>query len=123
MGIITNERVERLTGGLMTGSLSDSDDSYTYKNQNYYYDFYALPVDSSINPGDTINITLTSDEFDPLLMLLNSEGEVVDYNYSPMDTTSSQLTFDVLSGEPFFLSVETFNPNSTGDYQLEIEMI
>ncbi len=126
-GIITNEAVDTLLPGTINGSLSnsddDSDDTYIYDDESYSYDFYALPVDSDIDPGDIINITLTSQTFAPLLMILNSDGtQVLEFNASTDRTTSTINSF-VVPEEPFFLSVETLESNSIGDYNLTVEVI
>ena len=126
IGIITNEEVDSLaptSDTPLVGKLDNSDDSYTYKDKKYYYDFYALPVDSTIGSGDTIEITLTSDNFEPMLMLLNSQGDVIEHNHgSTEESTTAKLSY-LVESESFFVSIETMNANTIGDYQLEVNVI
>ncbi|WP_019505776.1 hypothetical protein [Pleurocapsa sp. PCC 7319] len=103
----------------VTGSLSDTDNSYISDNETYYYDFYSFPVETVIEPGDIVTINISSSEFDPLLMILDSKGNVLEFDADGDD----ELTFGVGSGEPFFVSVESRNPNETGNYSLAIETV
>ena len=77
-GIIANPEVAALsdTGDTpLTAEIAETDDSYLFQGETYFYDFFALPVDSPINTGDIVNLTLTSEDFDPILMILDSEGK------------------------------------------------
>ena len=82
-GVITNNEVDTLIPtedeGL-TASLNDTDDTYIYQSETYYYDFFALPADSSLDAGDIVTVSLSSDDFDPILMILDAEGNVLEYN-------------------------------------------
>ena len=103
------------------GDLSDRDNSYIFKSDEYFYDLYS--IDGNVfETGDITNITLTSEDFDSLLFVLDSRGNVLDVDTNTSDN-SSQLSFIVGSGEPLFVAVESIEDGATGDYNLDVERI
>ena len=126
MGIIQNQLVNTLEptlDGASIGNLDNTDDFYTHNGQNYYYDFYAVPYDSLMDSGDTVQVTVSSDDFDPMLMVLDGSGNVVEVNNnSSVSSTTAELTYEVGS-EPFFVSVESMNADTFGEYQLDVEIM
>ena len=101
----------------VNASLSDTDNSYIFNEERYFYDFYSLPIEGEIEPGDIVQITASSDDFDPLLFVLDSRGEVLEFD------NDAELIFGVGSGEPLFISVESREPDKEGDYELSVETV
>ncbi|MBE9170304.1 hypothetical protein IQ238_23220 [Pleurocapsales cyanobacterium LEGE 06147] len=104
---------------LANPALTTDDNSYIFKNQTYYYDFYSIQKDliQGLAPGDTVNIKFSSDAFEPMLFVLDSRGDVINSD------RSGNFTFEVSSDEPFFISVESQSANATGSYDLSVEII
>ena len=103
------------------GDLSDRDNSYIFKGDEYFYDLYS--IDGNVfGTGDIANITLTSEDFNSLLFVLDSRGNVLDVDTNTSDN-SSQLSFIVGSGEPLFVAVESIEDEATGDYNLNVERV
>ena len=101
--------------------LSSEDDSYTYNDNKYFYDLYSLDK-SVFNSGDIANVTLTSEDFNPLLFVLDSRGNVVEFDDNASDN-SSELAFMVGSGEPLFIAVESQNSRGSGGYDLTFDKV
>jgi hypothetical protein len=108
---------------LANAALTTGDNSYIFQNEKVFYDFYSLPVGNQIDSGDIVNITVSSSDFDPLLMVLDSKGNVLKFDNDGGGGTNAELTFGVGSGEPLFVSVESRNPNETGNYNLSTKTV
>ncbi len=108
---------------LANAALTTDDNSYIFQNEKVFYDFYSLPVENQIDSGDIVNITVSSSDFDPLLMVLDSKGNVLKFDNDGGGGTDAELTFGVGSGEPLFVSVESRNPNETGNYNLSTKTV
>ena len=103
------------------GDLDSRDNSYIYDDDRYFYDLYSLDQ-SVFNSGDIANVTLTSNDFNPLLFVLDSRGNVVEFDDNASDD-SSELAFVVGSGEPLFIAVESQNSRGSGDYDLTFNRV
>ena len=108
--------------GDISSSLSDEDRSYIHEDETFFYDFYSLPIENEIEPGDIVKLDISSSDFEPILFVLDSKGNVLDYE-SAEGETSTELTIGVGSGEPLFVSVESRDSNETGDYTLSVETV
>lgn len=113
------ETIEIVTSGIdIEDALSTTDNSYIFNDGTYYYDFYSIEdLTRDLEPGDLVDIDLSSGAFDPLLFVLDSRGDVIEV------TENAELTFVVGSGEPFFLSVESRDVNAIGSYNLSVNVI
>ena len=113
------ETIEIVTSGIdIEDALSTTDNSYIFNDGTYYYDFYSIEdLTRDLEPGDLVDINLSSGAFDPLLFVLDSRGDVIEV------TEDAELTFVVGSGEPFFLSVESRDVNAIGSYNLSVNVI
>ena len=95
--------------GVTNEQLDNNDNSYIFNNEEYYYDFYSL---EGANPGEQIEINLTASDFNSVLFVLDSRGNVLE------SETDGNLTFNATE-EPFFISVESSGANQTGNYSLD----
>ena len=103
-----------------TGNLEDSDLSYTSNGQEYFYDLYSLDSETYVE-GDTVEITLSSSEFNPSIFLLDSKGNVLEFEDDTDDASTdffTALSFTVPDNEPLFISVEGSNADAVGFYGL-----
>lgn len=113
------ETIEIVLSGIdIEDELTTTDNSYIFNDQTYYYDFYSITdLIRDLEPGDLVDINLSSVGFDPLLFVLDSRGDVIEV------TENADLTFVVGSGEPLFLSVESRDANTIGSYNLSVNVI
>ena len=106
------------SGTDISGDITNQDNSYIFNRERYYYDFYSIDdVVDDLESGDLVDINVDADGFDPLLFVLDSEGNVIE------DSEDGNLTFVVGSGEPFSLSVESQAANDTGSYTLDVDIL
>ncbi len=76
-----------------------------------------LLVDST--PGEVIQLTLVSDEFNAYLQLINSDtGEVITENDYDYDDINSQLYFIPEENVNYLVRVTSYSPAETGNYTL-----
>lgn len=108
-GIIIGEPVE--------GRLTTNDESLA----GAYVDFYSLRLS---DPGD-LRITLASTELDPLLLVLDDQGDVQDQAFDPFGEPAGTLEIAVLDSifPPgcHILGASAWRPGATGAYILTVE--
>ncbi|MBW4653740.1 MAG: PPC domain-containing protein [Kaiparowitsia implicata GSE-PSE-MK54-09C] len=71
--------------------------------------------------GQAVSITLESNDFDTILMLINSKGERVAFNddISPTNT-NSRIDIALPATERYMLLVTSFELEGQGDYRLAV---
>jgi hypothetical protein len=114
-------------------NLTGEDDSYCCDGSNenkYYYDRLdelSPSTISNLEEGDSIEATLISKSFDPVLFLLNQNtGEVIDVEYNATSITIGADTFQSVdlsytvpnNTDNYVLSVESASANQQGEYFL-----
>ncbi|MEL6494237.1 MAG: hypothetical protein AAFQ41_03830 [Cyanobacteria bacterium J06623_7] len=108
------------TGNGTDGSLSEEDSSYSFNGGEYFYDFYSLNP-NIYDSGDIANISLISNDFSPALFVLDSRGNVLDFAFDDDDDGNSAIAFQVGTGEPIFIAVESATAGAVGDYNILFE--
>ena len=103
-------------------SLNREDDSHVFRDREYYYDFYALDP-TVFNPGSINIVSLTSEDFSPAITLLDSQGNILDFQRSVGRQNNIELAFFVGSGEPLFISAESRAAEQIGDYTLSVNRL
>lgn len=107
----------------INGSLDNDDKFYIFNDERFFYDLYSLALDD-FGSGDGFAIRLTSEDFDPLLFILDSKGNVLQSNNDLIDgNNTAALAFVVGSGEPLFVAVESAQAQEVGDYNLELNVV
>jgi hypothetical protein len=116
------------------GDLTGQDDSYCCDgshNNKYYYDRLdelSLEGGTDVVAGDTIEVSLFSKSFDPVLFLLNRDtGAVIDVEYSSAPVTIGADTYQVVNmnfivpsnTDNYVVSVESASANQQGEYFLQ----
>ncbi|MEB3219772.1 MAG: hypothetical protein VKN72_26535 [Nostocales cyanobacterium 94392] len=104
----------------ISGELSNSDRFYCCNNneQRFYYDEYNFSSSSLQDLiGQRIKLELQSDDFDPVIMLLNADTrQVIGTAYNPNDSNNAQLEVTIEAGVNYLVSVESASPGATGSY-------
>ena len=74
--------------------------------------------------GDRIEIDLTSDNFDTVVILLNAEGKSIGKNDDGIDGTSNSLLFTKIkdSGN-YIIRVQGFGETSSGEFKLKVSRL
>ena len=104
-------------------SLESTDNSYTFNGEEYFYDFYSLDS-GTFSEGDTVEFTLNSSTFSTALFLLDSRGNVLEFENDADGVNDvsggsfTNLSVTIPSNEPLFLSVESSDAGAVGDYFL-----
>ena len=97
-----------------TDSLSETDENNFFDISRYYQ------LDG-VAPGDLVTVTLTSENFDTYLYLIDADSEFyLDSDDDSPDTTRSQLSFAAQSGISYWIEVTSFSGIDTGSFELEI---
>lgn len=107
---VLSELVLDTNGALETGDL------VTFQDGSLY-DEYSIEGEE----GQSLLITLESDEFDPYLVLLNHTGTILAVNddVTPENTDSS-LFFTLPDDDEYWVVASSFKRNSRGQYRLTI---
>ncbi len=78
---------------------------------------YAIQLGS----GDQLAIDLTSEVFDPVVILLNAEGKSIGKNDDGPDGTSNSLLFvRVKDSGNYVIRVQGFGETSSGEFKLKV---
>ncbi|NBD18898.1 MAG: hypothetical protein GVY04_23005 [Cyanobacteria bacterium] len=103
------------------------------EDEKYYFDdideILGQPIAAGnfgLNLGDTVEVGVVSNDFNPVIFLLNNEtGEVIDSATPSQEQEIGDITyqvtfldFDIQDGISYGLSVETETPGETGDYAI-----
>ena len=102
--------------GTVQGVLSENDlDTY-----GYYTVYYEL---SGLTPGEQVNVSFISDDFEPYLSLIDAEAEVYldAYDYSG-DNYNSELSFTVEEGRRYVLEATSYDGSETGDFSIDVSV-
>ena len=101
-------------GDAVTGVLEESDAESRNRSESRA-DCYTF----SGTAGDRVDISLTSDDFDTYLYLLNADGDVVADDDDGGDGVNSRITsLELPSTETFVIEATSFSGSSTGNYTL-----
>jgi Bacterial pre-peptidase C-terminal domain len=74
--------------------------------------------------GDNIAIDLSSEAFDPVVILLNSEGKNIGKNDDGPDGTSNSLLFTrIKNSGTYVIRVQGFGETSSGEFKLKISQL
>lgn len=74
--------------------------------------------------GDRIEIELTSESFDTVVILLNAEGKSVGKNDDSGDGTSNSLLFSKIKKPgTYIIRVQAFGATSSGEFKLKISRL
>lgn len=133
-GIDNSYFIDSKTVPVLAGQINTDDPFYCCNNNEdakYYYDELNNPSiragENGISVGDRVSIELSSDDFVPIIFLLNDDtGAVIDLTttHSPSGSlNTTNLNFTVENNINYSLSIETASPGEIGDYLLEIDII
>lgn len=108
-------------GGVISGALSTSDDFDDLFDGEYYKRDYRLVLPPGF--AGVVSITLTSQDFDPYLVLLDAlTGELVDQtDFMDEGSGNSQLVLDASINSNILIRVTTFEERETGAFTLTAE--
>ena len=74
--------------------------------------------------GDRVEIDLTSDNFDTVIILLNAEGKSIGKNDDGIDGTSNSLLFtEIKDSGNYIIRVQGFGETSSGDFRLKVSKL
>jgi Bacterial pre-peptidase C-terminal domain len=74
--------------------------------------------------GDNIAIDLTSEAFDPVVILLNAEGKNIAKNDDGSDGTSNSLLFTrIKKSGTYVIRVQGFGETSSGEFKLKVSKL
>lgn len=80
--------------------------------------YYAL---EGINPGDEVTVTLSSDEFDTYLYIIDASSETYLFeNDDNPDTSTSEIVFTAEEGVTYWVEVASFGGFGGGTYELSV---
>ena len=101
------------------GSLTEDEmDSY-----GFITEFYALSLGDA-QVGDTVNVNLSSTDFDAYLSLIDANTETyIAENDDMGDSLDSGFSFVVEEGGNYWLEVTSLDGTETGDYTLSTELV
>ena len=98
-----------------SGELRSGDDTL---DSGEYFDVYTVAVEV----GDVVSADLSSEDFDPYLILESGDELQVDNDdCTPDDLTRSCAEITAVESGTVRVLVTSFEPGETGDYTLEIE--
>ncbi|MDJ0732842.1 MAG: hypothetical protein QNJ47_01955 [Nostocaceae cyanobacterium] len=107
---------------VIAGDLSSSDPLYCCNNNNqpFYYDEYSVDLNQlGFQVGDTVKVELDSNDFDPVIMILNADTrEVIGAGFNPNNANKAEFVRTIEAGVNYLISVENALPGQTGSYTL-----
>jgi Bacterial pre-peptidase C-terminal domain len=78
----------------------------------------------SLKAGDRIAIELSSESFDPIVMLMNAEGKTLGKNDDGPDGTSNSLLFTkIKDAGTYVIRVQGFGETSSGEFKLKVSKL
>ena len=101
------------TGQTIAGDISDTDCQFV---PGFFADSWQL----SLAADATVQIDLTSDEFDPVLLVTTAVGQWLSFNDDAGGTLNSQLILTLPAGE-YFIVAATYSAGATGSYVLAVQ--
>ncbi len=90
--------------GIASATLTDATAEYTVK----------------LSAGEGIQASVSSDDFDTKIALLDAEGTEVASDDDGGEGTNSQLYFEPVADGPYTIRVTSFSSTVTGDYELRV---
>ncbi len=102
----------------MEGWLTEGD--ARERDRGSFYDLWTLRG----NAGETVRITMQSDEFDTYLYfgrMVDGRWEVLETNDDGEDTTDSELTFTLPETGEYHIHASAFVERGSGPYTLRVE--
>lgn len=74
--------------------------------------------------GDQLAIDLTSDAFDPVVMLMNAESKTIGKNDDGPDGSSNSLLFTrIKDSGKYIIRVQGFGETSSGEFKLKVSRL
>ena len=97
-------------------SVTATDEVVTTEENSQTY--YAL---EGINAGDDVTVTLTSDEFDTYLYIIDADSNTYLFeNDDNPDTSTSEIVFTAEEGVTYWVEVASFGGFGSGTYNLSV---
>lgn len=85
---------------------------------------FARDYSIQLMAGDRIAIELTSESFDPIVILLNAEGKTIGKNDDGPDGTSNSLLFTkIKDAGTYVIRVQGFGETSSGEFKLKVSKL
>lgn len=110
---------ETLSLGQEISRRLDSTDSLVQDGQSRYYDAFSL---TNFSSGEFIELSLTSNEFDPLIQVFDlNRGVLIDLVDDNAFSLNSQLGFYAEANNDYLVQVTSFSSATEGSYQLSAE--
>ena len=104
-----------------SGELTESSDSWIFRYDNYYYDSedFTVPEDGSYR------VEVIYAEFDSILLLMEGiKGSEPEMKIGEDDDSGvdflSRIDIELDSSKAYFFNIETYDPNTTGEWMVEI---
>ena len=94
-----------------TGTLAPGDETLTTGEYSDRYEFTA-------GPGEAVSIDLTSNDFDPYLIVQTPDGEQLDNDDYQGSLSRSHIDATAANGGTYMVQVTSFAPGETGAYSL-----
>jgi RHS repeat-associated protein len=105
----------------LSGSLATTNAYCTLAGPGWYSSRYVYTATNS-DVGQFVSVTATSSDFDTVLLLENSSGNLLDWNLDPEDRPSvSQITFRVPGAGAYIFEVTSYWPEDTGDFTVHLD--
>ena len=98
----------------LSGVLADDDQRLT--DDQTLFDVHRFEA----RRGDTINVSLTSEDFDTYLFLLNPRGDVVAFDDDSGEDANSIIDYRATSSGQYVVIANAYAAGSGGDYVLTI---
>ena len=108
---------EKQSGAILAESGELSAGDFVLEVDNSLYDVYEF----SGQQGQTVVISMTSDDFDTYLGLLGPDGSVVAENDDSNGTTDSQITVSLPSSGTYTVIANSYDDTGRGSYYLVVE--
>jgi plastocyanin len=87
------------------------------------YGGLAEPVSFDGEEGDTVEITMTSEEFDTYLVLADPDGTVVAQNDDGAGSLDSRIVHTLSQSGSYTIWCSSFSENATGTYELSLATV
>lgn len=111
---IDEDDVEAIgVNGNESGSLSTSDPS----DDGYYFDTYALGVESD----SELEITLNPSDFDAVLLIFSADGELLGGSDDEEDPEATEVVSGEFEEGCYVIGVSSFETEETGSYSLSVD--
>ena len=104
-----------------TGVFDENSETFHYNNGDYYCEDFKIE-DYYASSGETIEIELSSDDFDPELSLRRySEDDISLEDTGKRSVLPARITFEVADNceaSDYVIGVTSTTPEEVGDYEL-----